>query len=239
MTGETGQRSLVFDSGPIISLTTANLLWILEPLKKKFNGRFLITPGVKEEIVNNPLKTKRFKFEALQILDAVNEGILEIVENSDIDADSETIIDMANTLFLAKGHPIRIVHTAEIEALAAALFYKSSAVIIDERTTRLLIEDPPKLQYLLRKKLHTPIEVDTSALLKLKDLLGEVKVLRSVELATVAFEMGLLESIITNKNNIVIDNPHKTLLEGMLWGIKLNGCAVSEQEIKRIIKLAL
>ena len=53
-------KSLVFDSGPIISLATNNLLWVLEPLKNKFNGKFFITQAVKGEIVERPLETKKF-----------------------------------------------------------------------------------------------------------------------------------------------------------------------------------
>ena len=61
-------KCLVFDSGPIISLTTNNLLWILEPLKNKFKGRFVITEGVRKELIDKPLTTKKFKFEALHCL---------------------------------------------------------------------------------------------------------------------------------------------------------------------------
>jgi hypothetical protein len=66
--------SLVFDSGPIISLSTNNLLWILPKIKEKFDGEFLITPAVKRECVTRPLETKKFKFEALQVLRQIEKG---------------------------------------------------------------------------------------------------------------------------------------------------------------------
>lgn len=53
-------RALVFDTGSIISLVTNNLLWILPPLKKQFRGDFLISEAVKGEIIDHPLKTKKF-----------------------------------------------------------------------------------------------------------------------------------------------------------------------------------
>ena len=31
-------KTLVFDAGPIISMTMNNLLWLLKPLKKQFDG---------------------------------------------------------------------------------------------------------------------------------------------------------------------------------------------------------
>ena len=70
-------KTIVFDTGPIISLTMNNLLWILEPLKSISNANFYITNPVKKELVDNPLnKTKRFKFEALQVLHYIENGIL-------------------------------------------------------------------------------------------------------------------------------------------------------------------
>ena len=69
-------RSIVFDTGPIISLTTNNLLWLLEPLKKKYKGHFHITSDVKRELIDRPLQTKKFKFEALQVMHIIKKGIL-------------------------------------------------------------------------------------------------------------------------------------------------------------------
>jgi hypothetical protein len=36
-----------------------------------------------------------------------------------------------------------------------------------------------------------------------------------------------------------VPNPNRELLESVLWGVKLNGCAISEQEISELIKLEL
>ena len=66
-------KSLAIDSSSIISLATNSLLWILEPLKKQFQGDFYITDSVKQEVINRPLSTKRFKLEALMIKEIVEE----------------------------------------------------------------------------------------------------------------------------------------------------------------------
>ena len=42
---------------------------------------------------------------------------------------------------------------------------------------------------------------------------------------------------ILNKYLADIKNPHETLLDSVLWGVKLNGCAVSKQEIEEILKI--
>jgi len=36
---------------------------------------------------------------------------------------------------------------------------------------------------------------------------------------------------------LIKNNPNKDLLEGILWGLKFKGCAVTDQEIEEIIKL--
>ena len=57
-----------------------NLLWLLEPLKKLSKAKFYITKLVKEELVDTPLnKTKKFKFEALQVLHYIENGTLEVI----------------------------------------------------------------------------------------------------------------------------------------------------------------
>ena len=58
--------------------------------------------------------------------------------------------------------------------------------------------------------------------------------IRSVELVTISYELGLLDKYIVN-----IKNPRKALLEGVLWGVKLNGASVSEREIKEIVKMEI
>jgi len=74
-------KNLIFDSGPIISLAMARLLWILEPLKEKYGGKFYITPAVKRELVEHPLKIRRFEFEALQTYQLIKNNTLKIIDN--------------------------------------------------------------------------------------------------------------------------------------------------------------
>ena len=78
-------KTLFFDTGPLISITMNHILWILKPLKKHFNGNFFITEAVKKELVDKPLKTKRFKLEAIQSLQQINKQIIEIRSVNGID----------------------------------------------------------------------------------------------------------------------------------------------------------
>jgi len=225
-------KSLVFDTGPIISLATNNLLWVLEPLKNRFKGSFLITPGVKYELIDRPLKTKKFKFEALQVLQVIHKGIIEVMNDRTIKKKAHQLSDIANRIFYAHNHSITIVHLGEIGGIVAALHLNAPAFVIDERTTRLLIENPKKLTDILRHKLHTKISVHQRNLKLLLSKVKGIRLLRSFELVIIAYELGLLDKYL-----LKIPSPKRTLIEAILWGVKLNGCAVSQKEINQVVKL--
>lgn len=225
-------KSIIFDSGPMISLSMNNLIWILPELKKIYKGNFLITPGVKSEIIDRPLASKRFKFEALQVLKQHKENVLELYDKPTLKQKTMDLLELANNIFFAHNKNINIVQYAEIEVVSAAIMLNSEAIVIDERTTRLLIENPNKLRDILKRKLHTDIKVDKNKLVRFKGLTKNIKVLRSVELITIAYEKKLLEKYVLD-----IQNPRKTLLDGLLWGLKLNGCSVSGDEIAKVITL--
>ncbi|MBI2655925.1 hypothetical protein HYX06_05900 [Candidatus Woesearchaeota archaeon] len=224
-------KSLIFDAGPIISLATNNLLQILPPLKERFNGRFYITKSVKKELVDRPFEIKKFKFEAIQVEKLIEEGILEVIDTNFIRQETPRLLDTANNIFRAFNHSMRIVHPAEMSVISAALEIKSDAIIIDEKTTRLLMENPRFLLEIMRKTLHTPIGINESNLKEFRDRTKNIKAIRSVELVAVAYEKGILNQYITK-----IPDAKKNLLESVLWGVKLNGCAVSKEEIEQIIK---
>ncbi|MBI2660440.1 hypothetical protein HYX07_04725 [Candidatus Woesearchaeota archaeon] len=225
-------KSLIFDAGPVISLTMNNLLWILEPLKKKFNGKFYITESVRRELVDRPLETKKFKFEAIQVERLVEKGILEIMDTNFIREKTPSLLSTANEIFKAYNNYIKIVHFAEMSVIAAAMESKSDAIAIDEKTTRFLIENPKMIVEILKKTLHTPITINENNLKQINLAVRDVKAIRSVELVAIAYEHGILDSFITK-----LPDARKNLLESLLWGVKLNGCAVSKEEIFQILRL--
>ncbi len=224
--------SIVFDAGPVISLTTNGLLWTLEKLKFHFKGRFLISKAIMAELVDKPLEGKKFKFEALKVHRYVEKGVLELFENKELENLTNKLLGLANNSFFAQGNPIKLVHYGEMSGLAVAILDESEAYVVDERTTRLIIENPNKLKNILRHTLHTEIKVNKQVFKELKGLIGNIKIIRSTELATIAYELGILDIYLTNLNY-----PKETLIESVLWGLKLNGCSVSRKDIERIIRL--
>lgn len=228
-------KGIVFDTGPIISLTLNGILWILESLKQKYPSNFYITPTIKWELIDQPLQTKKYKFESIRIMPYIANGTLMIVNNPQITEKTEEILALANRTFSSKGQYIKIVHRGEIEGIAACLSLGAKTFVVDERTTRYLIEAPEKIHDRLQRKLHQKIDIDKSKLKLLGEMLKEVQPIRSTELITIAFEKGLL-NFFQYSNINKTENFKKTLLEGMLWALKLSGCAIQEEEINEIMK---
>ncbi len=216
-------RSLVFDASTIITLAMNNLLWVLKPLKKQFGGEFYISQSVKREIIDHPLKSKKFKLEAMQVKNVLEAGDLKV--NSEFSG--AEIADLVNSLFMARGRFIKIMHDGEIGALVLARNVKSVALVVDERTTRMLVENPESLASVLSRKMHTTVTIDHKKLDKFKKWLGDLKVLRSIELGVVAYELGLLDKYGDKKN----------ALDALLWAAKLRGCSVSDSEINEVLEL--
>ncbi|MEK6834765.1 MAG: hypothetical protein AABX61_00695 [Nanoarchaeota archaeon] len=228
-------KALVFDSSSIISLSTNNLLNILKDLKKIYNGDFLIGNEVLKEVIDDPLKSKKFKLEALQLAHYLAQGSIKLF-NRDLDDKTNYLLTLANNIFQANDHNIIILHKGEVEALALTIFLEADALVIDERTTRLLIEDTLKLKHLLEKKLHTKITTNKDNLNYFKKETKNIKILRSSELMAIAFEHGLFEDYYDAKK-LVQENFKRELLDGILWGLRLKGCAISTSEIDEILRI--
>jgi hypothetical protein len=227
-------KNIILDSGPVITLALNNLLWLLEKTKKRYKINFYITEPVKEELVDNPLTTKRFKFEALQVMNLLDKGIIELIKDKQIIEKTKEFVSLANSSFNARNRPLTLVHFPEISAISAAILHKADAVMIDERTTRYLLEKPQKLKQLMSHKLHTKVEIDKKPLLTLRNQTKNVKFIRSAEFVTIAFEKGLLDEFLPSSAG-----SKKVLLDALLWGLKLNGCAISTKDLETLMRAEL
>ncbi|MEA3430681.1 MAG: hypothetical protein U9R08_05390 [Nanoarchaeota archaeon] len=227
-------RCLFFDTGPIINLTLNNLLWVLGAMNKRFKGKFCITPGVKAELIDRPLNSRKFSFEALQIIRALRKDYMTVFEDKTIRKRALELMNIANKIYSAHGRPIQILHYAEMESLVAALKYKADALVVDERTLRVIIEKPGDLASLLRRRLHTNISVNKIELQKFNSEVGSLRLIRSAELVTVAYELGILDLYVPSG----MANGRRKLLDSLLWAFKLNGCAITRREIDDLLRLS-
>lgn len=228
-------KSLIFDTSSIISLASTNLLWILKPLKKQFKGDFLISNSVKGEVIDKPLNSKKFGLEALMIRDRLMEGQLKLYKSDkEIETKTKQLLKLANNIYSTKNNSIKIIQKAEMESLAIAIKMGSKALVMDERTLRLLLEGPENLSKLLSRRMNNPISMNKQALNSFKNEIKNIKVIRSTELALIAYDLGVLDKYITSKIKEI--NLKGKLLENSLWALKLNGCAISSFEINEMLK---
>jgi hypothetical protein len=140
-------------------------------------------------------------------------------------------LNLANHIYRARNEYLNIVHDADMESLALANAIQADAFVVDERTTRLLIENPKKLCDLFNKKLHTNVDYDVRILRDFQKEIGKINILRSADLMAIVYEKGLLNKY------VFTENLRKSVLEGVLWGVKLRGCSISIEEINDIIKM--
>jgi len=224
-------KKIIFDAGPIISLSMNNLLWILDSLKKDFDGEFYVAPGVEYEIVGKPLQTKKFKFEALQAWQFMRKGTLKVYENREIEALKKKLLELGNHCYKIHGEWLNIIHPADCETVAAAIVSEADVMVMDEITTRLMIENPYALEEIFERKFHSDVKLNDKNIKEFLNLTKGVKIIRSFELVTIAFEKGFLD-----KYKPDIKDANKILLQAVLWGVKLNGCSVTRKEIDTVIR---
>lgn len=227
---------LVFDTSTIISIATNNLLQILGPLKQAYGGEFCIPSVVKSEVIDRPLNSKKFKLEALQIISEVIDGNLILIDEPPEEV--ERIAGLTNSIFMAYDNYIQVVHRGEAAVIVHAKQNNADALVIDERTTRLLIESPMSVARILSSKMHTNIAINRKNLKEFQEYTKGMTVLRSTELGVMAYDLGLLNAYMRPETrHIAAVMPKKDLLDGLLWGLKLRGCSISTEEISEIMRL--
>jgi len=221
-------KFLIFDAGPLISLTMNGLLPVLEKLKEISEIEFIVTPSVKYEIIDRPMKIRKYKLESVQMKDLLDRGVLkmssEFIPNQKLEKEKKKIAKIINGCLRSKetGEKIKIIHDGESECLAFASLCKcENLIVIDERTTRLVFESPENLKKLMEQKLH--VKIDTSF-----ELLNEIKRFRFIRSSEVLF-IAYKKELFSIKN--------KELLDALLYGVKFKGAAISSQEIEEMKKL--
>lgn len=227
------EKILFFDTGPIITLVMSRLIWILPLLKEKYGGKFYITPAVKQELITRPMNIKRFEFEALQTLKLIREGTLEIYDKVPKQKITE-LINLANGTFKIENKTLDVLQEGEVEAIASALETNAEAIVMDERTLRLFIENSKDMKKLLEIRFKKPVSVELKRMKDFSSKLSSVKIIRSTELIGTAYKMGLLDSYIPQ-----LKNGKQILVDSVLWTAKYNGAAISEHEINEIKELLL
>lgn len=219
-------KYLVFDSGPLISLTLNGLLDIIVNLKKNFKGEFVITNAVKYEVIDRPKKIKKYKLESLKMEELIDKKIIRLssdfIDEESLNKETQKILKESSDIisYHNDGKKIKILQEGEVSCLAFCKLIKDDCLlVIDERTTRFLIEKPKKLEELMERKLHSNLDFNNEAAQKFKGY----KTIRSAELLYIAY-----------KKDILGMKKSRDLLDAMLYGVKFKGTALSTKEIELI-----
>lgn len=221
-------KILIFDSSSIINFVMSGIEELFIELKKKFDGKFIITEEVKYETIDRPLNIKRFELGALKVKNLINKNVFEFpsalgISNEQVKEKTREILNSANNSFSTRNEFMHIIDLGEASCLALSLILKQekieNAIVVDERTTRMIVENPLNLRKHFENKLHTQVVLNN------KMDLRSIKIIRSSELAYIAYKKGLVEL----KNSGVLD--------ALLYATKFNGCSISRNEIEEIKRI--
>ncbi len=204
----------IMDSSTIISLSTTCNLWILEKLHE-LGAKFVISEEVKFEVVDRAIHIDRFMLEGMRVKKLIEKGVLE-VKRVDPKLHS-TIFKLTNSLLWAKHRPLKVIHDADASCLALAN-QLNGILIVDETNLRLIAENPKALREKMERRLHTNVRMDEKKYSLLRNYLRPT--IRSVELAMLAYEKGLLDN---------------DLKKATILALKKHGCSISDDEINEYV----
>jgi len=222
------QKYILFDSSTIINMVSNGLSETLTNLKKEFKGEFIITPEVVYESIEHPKKIQRFEWGAIRIEELVIQGTLKeaskFFDLEELKRETQKVMELSNNTIFSEGRPIHMIEEGEAETIALSIILTrkgiENVVAMDERTGRMLCENPDNLRKIFEQKLHMPIELKEENASYFED----VRVIRSTELTYLAIKKHILN--IEDKDG----------LEAVLFALKYGGTSITEREIQIMSK---
>lgn len=225
------RKEILCDSSALISLTDSCLYNSIPFIAKEFNLSFVITDAIEYECVTHPLnlQTREYAFTALKIKNAIQNGTLVKVPSSEvIQKKMNEILTLTNNLFFAQGKPLTLVQAGEAEILALANELHIKHILMDERTTRLLIEAPFRIKDHFEQEFRTNVMINRSNLETFTDIVRGIEVFRSTEFISLAYQYGFFDEYKSLK---------KEMYATALYKLKYSGCAIRYDEIEELIKM--
>ena len=133
-------HDIICDSGALISLTASSLDNILYFFAHKYNVRFIIPPSVEFESIEHPIQSslRQYLFSAMRIKRAMNDCVISKVD-AEITEQAKRLMQAANNLFYVRGKALHLIDMGEAEVISLGKAIGVEYILLDERTTRLLI----------------------------------------------------------------------------------------------------
>jgi hypothetical protein len=222
------EKYILCDSSSLISLTDTCLESVLRFFHRS-NVFFIIPPSVEYEIITKPLqmKMKAYQFSAMRLKKLMEDEVLMKVE-AETDAPAKEILQLTNSIFFARGKPLHMVDMGEAEMIALAKNLRITTLLMDERTTRMLVEAPFEIKDHLEEELKVNIMVNSNNLQRFSDIVSGMRVIRSSELVAVAYEKGYFDNF---------GNEKKKMLESALYKTKFSGCSIRFDEVDDLLRI--
>ena len=222
------KKEIVCDSSSLISITDTGLDEILGFLSKEFTVRFILPSSVEWETITKPLESdlKQYAFSAWKIKHLIDSSVLKRTEPLPA-ASVDEVLSIANNLFYIRGKPLTLLQRGEAEMIALAKKLGVSRLLVDERTTRMLIEAPFKMKEHMQEEFAVNMMINKTNLERFSAMCQGLEVIRSSELIILAYEYGFFDSFGADK---------KKVLEGALYKIKYSGCSIAFSEIAHFVK---
>lgn len=211
----------VCDSSSLISLSETCNIDVLRFLKAG-GARFVIPPSVRDEIVTHPLKVRRLAFSAMRLRKLIYDKILEVVELPNLESECQAILALANKVINVGGRPLTILQEGEVECLALMKLKGFKNLVVDEKTTRLLVESPQTLFNALIDEYSEEVSVDETVLAAFKKGLEGSSVIRSSELLAVSADKGFFKEY---------GSAARDALYASLYALQNAGCSISTAEL--------
>ncbi|NUN11902.1 hypothetical protein HUU53_04655 [Candidatus Micrarchaeota archaeon] len=212
---------VVCDASSLISLSESCNIGVLAFLKEKLGFNFVIPPSVKDEIISHPLHVKSFSFSAVRLRKALDAGVLTVISSPTLVQETKTIMNESNSLFFSHHKPLKIIHDGEAQCMGLFSSVSAKLFLVDEKTTRMLLEDPFKLESVMRSE-HDDLKVEEKKFDFFKKMGSRVKIIRSTELMALAFEKGFFDDYKENK---------VFALHSALYSLRKSGCSISSLEL--------
>ncbi|MBI5635867.1 hypothetical protein HY993_02810 [Candidatus Micrarchaeota archaeon] len=214
--------AIICDSSSLISFAETCNIEAFYFLKDFLHARFFVPPRVRSESVTDPLKIKKYEFSAVRLNKLLEDNVVSLISVPNLARDTVRVMDLANNSFFIGGKPLKLIQSGEAECLAVIIGAKMDAFLIDEKTTRLLIENPRKLEEQLRLEYSRPVFTKEENISAFRALFSKVKVIRSTELLAVAAKNGFFAPFKENESHA---------LHSALYSLKTAGCSITEREL--------
>ncbi len=214
-------ETVICDASSLISLSDTCYLNILKLFKKQV--RFIIPRIVEYEAITRPMKIRQYSLHAHRLRRLIKNKNIDIIEDNTTLLND--IMNTGNNIFYRKGKSIHLIDKGECGMIACTIERDIRYMLIDERTTRTLVEAPDVLKKHFEKEFHFHITTNIENLEKFTQITKGLKILRSSELVIFAYKKGYFDSF----------SDPKTVLKSALYRLKYTGCSLSFEEIDNYI----